>query len=523
MLSENILTVQSTYRQPCHLASDLKQLLKQFCKSFKYKKRRNKRLYNNLCAFFNYYNLLGSIQDGIGAPVHLASKSIRRFLGREYRLIIQMLKEWGILDTDDKYVMPKAVILEILYKKLGKLTDPIEQACISAEIESIIEDEDYESSCKAYILNKAFLGSDWELFYVDVKKGLDQPMEAPKDRVSKYIANVISKMTISLDRAQKELSDYTTKFLHLKDNKVMFGVKKKYFKKIIVDYGNNLDTIYEKSRAYIEKSFTGEFIKNNKTYYYIKREDFEQMKTKNVEFSYTHSLLMLHQKKIFSKREYKTIELEDGTLQERAIRSHHNISNFPTIFRKLIRIYRRGMKNLDIANSQFMFLTHTLNNLHLDNRLSKFAKGYDLSSDKSQLFFHLTREGILYDYIAREMNISRGKAKHLCFLILFDRVRDNEDTRLFKELFGEIYDFLCEFKIEFGYAALSQELQYIEASIMIEDVFVNDIMPQNFLCIPIHDSFFCYDKHFDKMKKAVISKLNKIIGKGNYKIREEAY
>lgn len=514
---------QKTYLQPCYLSSDLRKRINVLYSIFPYKERKNKRLKNNLFAFFNYYNTVAITQDGIGCATYIGWRTFRRFFGNGYKLVIQLMQKAGILYTNNKYKKPKAVAISILEKSKTKTNDVAHIAQINAEIQALKDDTEYKAECRLYWLNNGLLSSDWELFHVKVKKSLQKPIKEPTDEVSKYVSNVIKKMQLPLDKAQKELQNYIQKGTHLNDKRVKYDIKKKTFKSIIVKDGDTLITLHNQTREDIEAKYDGEFIKNNKAYYYIPLADFHEIKTHNIDFSYMSAILMMSENRTFAKREVKTITRINGLEEIRKIREHHNITNLASILRKHIRIYRRKLKNLDLKNSQFMFLTHAINNTDLNNRISYFAKDFNFGSKKAQRFFKLTRNGVLYDYIARELNITRGEAKDMCFEVLFDETRNNEKSKLFKELFGEIYDFLVAFKARYGYAALSQELQYIEASIIIDEVYVKDIMPNNFLCVPIHDSFFCSVRDFDKMSKLVIARLDSILGKGNYKISVEEY
>ena len=514
------------YLETIALSNKMKSALKKFADEFPFKKRKNKSLYPRVCKFMFRLINSGLRQNQILAPIQFHHEDLEKILGRNYKQIVEGLIEAKIISTDNIYVRPKYVQVQLLKKKLRSTKLPAKIKHLKARIKKLENDKDYKSQARKFVINQDLLGGEIKKFSLQVGKMMQSPEDNPKDKYLRKIYRDQKKIRVNYNAVNKEILERIEAKLHLNNGKINYNAKGSNFKRVQVwDEENGcLKNLENVSLVFLKENYYHgdvRLIKNEKTIYYISLEKFKEIKTLNTYYSHMYTLLRWDSNKPFVKREAKIIDLPDGERSERLIRVHTLLCNTPSFFRKHMRQYGRSLKNLDIANSQFMFLTHCLNERKQDNKITAFANinSYEFNDTTSQKFFELSRTGTLYEYIAERLECSRTMAKGFCFAVLFDTERDNEGNQLIKSLFPQIHAFLSAFKFHHGYESLSKELQFVEASIIIDDIYLCHLFHLN--GHTIHDSFFYDWKTFETMRIIVIERLNKIIGKGNYMTKIE--
>ena len=506
------------------LSSNLKAALKEFADSYPFQKRRNKSLYPRLCLLFFEFVEEGYYQNQILAPIQFHSTRIEKILGDNHVAIINALLDAKILSTDHVYVKPKLIELAIQESKLAKLTDKEAGELLKAQITAIKNDKTYKPSARFFLINPDLLTGHIEEFSIQVTKTLATPNKVPTNKDEKRAYKNLMSIRVKDKAINKEILQRLEDEEHLKGYKIEYDVKGNYYKKIQVWEDDQIKVLENVSRSYLIETYGADkqVIRNEKTYYFTTLEKFKEVKTLNTYYAHKFQLLRWKFLKVFVNREIKRIYLPDDTFADRMIRLHTLLTNTPSFFRKHMRQYNMKFKNLDIKNSQFMFLTHCLTKRTLDNRITAFANinNYTFKSESSQLFFSLCRKGTLYEYIADYIKRVRQEGKNFCFKVLFDHTRDNEENALIKMLFPEIYDFIVCYKAHHGYRALSTELQYIEASIIIDSIFYPYL--SHMKGATIHDSFFFNTKEFESMRVIVVRELNKEVGKNKFALKKES-
>lgn len=516
----------NSYLEQIMLTSKMKSALKTFADNFQYKQRRNKKLYPRLCLFMFRLINYGLRENQLYAPIEFHNDEIRLILGHNRVEIIDALIRFRVISTDHIHTKPKVVAVQILRNKLNRTKNPAKIALLNEQIKTLVEDKDYQATARKFVINHELLDGTIEHFSVQLSKALEQPNKTPKCKYERGAYRALKSIRVNYRAINKEIIERLEKELHLNNYKVEYNIKGNYFKSINVwDEENGCLKILKKvSRSFLIENYSSgdvQFIRNENSYYFISLEKFKEIKTVNTYYSNMFKLLMWDSGKIFVNREVKEIILRDGEKIERLIRLHTSLTNTPSFFRKHMRQYNRKLMNLDIANSQFMFLAFCLRNRAEDNRITAFANinGYEFKHPTSILFLELCETGYLYEYIAKENNTKRSNAKNFCFTVLFDMLRDNEGNRLIKRLFPQIHKFLTDYKEYFGYRTLSMELQFVEASIIVDDIYYGHLnhLKGNI----IHDSFFYSHKEFETMRTIVVQRLNIRIGSGRYRLKRE--
>lgn len=517
---------KNTYLQEILLSSIMRLKLREFADNYPFHKRRNKNLYPRLCLFMFALIDEGLHQDQLFAPIQFDSEQIRLILGNDRIAIINALIEAKIISTNHIYVKPKLIQLAILESKLSKLTNEGKKELLKADITAIKNDKEYKPSARFFTINPDLLKGDIEAFSVQVTKTLAKKNNVPKNKDLKKAYKNLMSIRVNAKRIDAEIKERLQEGKHLENHKINYDVKGNFFKRIQVwsEEHGEIEILKNVSRKFLKENYGGgdvQLIKNEKTYYFVSLEKFKEVKTINTYYSNKFCLIRWKHLKIFVNREVKPLYLMDGTVEERLIRLHTLLTNTPSFFRKHMTQYKMKLFNLDIKNSQFMFFTHCLTDRTLDNRITAFANihNYTFNADSSQLFFELCRKGILYEFVANELGKDRPTAKGFCFTVLFDHTRDNEENALIKKLFPEIYSFIVAYKAHHGYKALSTELQYIEAAIIIDSIFFPYL--SHLRGCTIHDSFLFNAKEFESMRVIVVRELNKLIGKNKYALKKD--
>ena len=518
--------MQSTYLEQILLTDNMKSELKTFANDFPFKHRRNKNLYPRLCVFMFRLINDGLRQGQVLSPTYFYSENIRRILGRNYLSIINGLIECKILTTDGLFIRPKQIEVGILKNKLNRTKNPVKRKALKSQIEELEQDEDYESKAKSYSIRKDLLSGDLKKFSVQVSKTLEQPNKVPKCEYERKTYKALMAITLHYNNVNKEIVQRIENREHLETYKINYNTKGSFFKSVQVwnEEDGCIETLTNTTLDYLKENYKYgdvQLIRNEKTYYYMSKERFEEIKTINTYYSHMFWLIRWENKKHFVKREYKTILLRDGTSLTRAIRLHHTMTTTPSFFRKHMKMYGNKLFNLDICNSQFMFLTFCLRNREEDNRITAFANinGYLFDDEASLLFFSLCEKGKLYEYVAAQIKARRAKGKTFCFRVLFDMARENEENKMIQHLFPKIHAFLNHYKAYHGYEALSSELQCIEASIIVDDILFTHL--NHLKGATIHDSFIFCSKNYESMRVIAIDRLNIKIGKDRFTTKRE--
>lgn len=215
-------------------------------------------------------------------------------------------------------------------------------------------------------------------------------------------------------------------------------------------------------------------------------------------------------------------------------RVNTSFTSLAEILTPYIRLQGEKIKGIDISNSQFLLLSHLLENcLPTSNKkLCKFIydNGYDkrvlgkengktytvgtlikllekitLQAEKGsdfETFLTKSFNGSLYQSFADDNGILKATSKIVHFAILFGKCRTSPPAKKFAKTYPSVFDITNTFKDATDYSILSVFLQKIESLIFIES-----LLP---LChysgiqvLSKHDSIYSKVSEFKQLMKIV--------------------
>ena len=165
-------------------------------------------------------------------------------------------------------------------------------------------------------------------------------------------------------------------------------------------------------------------------------------------------------------------------------RFYNSTTNLSYTSLPFIRLKRRKLKEIDIANCQPLILSKLLNS-------DEYKKDCEL--------------GIFYDNLANELGMKRQEVKVLSYKLIFfsnKKLNTGKTYNAMEKLYPGVIEQINELrdKIE-----ISKEMQKIES-----DIFVNKIGSLDFKMMLRHDAVFVYEEDYDIIKNYVIIEFNKI-------------
>lgn len=181
-------------------------------------------------------------------------------------------------------------------------------------------------------------------------------------------------------------------------------------------------------------------------------------------------------------------------------RLYHPLCNFPKQLRQFIKINDNpNTDTLDICNSQPYFFTQLFNLSFLKyikthtNIITndEYKIIYEYATDKAykpviKTLSKIVSNGIYYDYISSELNISRGEAKTQNMYLFFSEGFNKISSTLKHE-----FKLLIEVKNKISFLnkkRFAEILQKIESHIIIDKIFF-PLKDMGINTIPIHDAF----------------------------------
>lgn len=165
-------------------------------------------------------------------------------------------------------------------------------------------------------------------------------------------------------------------------------------------------------------------------------------------------------------------------------RFYNTLTNLSYTSIPFMKLKRRGLKEIDIVNCQPLLLSKLVNN-------------EEYKSD--------CENGIFYDRMAKELNMTRNEFKVLSYKYIFfsnKKLKSGKIYEAMEKIYGGLIEQINELrdKIE-----ISKEMQKIES-----DIFVNKISSLDFKMMLRHDAVYVYEEDYDIVKSYVIIEFNKI-------------
>jgi hypothetical protein len=165
-------------------------------------------------------------------------------------------------------------------------------------------------------------------------------------------------------------------------------------------------------------------------------------------------------------------------------RFYNSTTNLSYTSLPFIKLKRRKLKEIDIANCQPLILSKLINS-------DEYKNDCEL--------------GIFYDNLANELGMKRTEIKVLSYKLIFfsnKKLNTGKTYNAMEKLYPGVIEQINELrdKIE-----ISKEMQKIES-----DIFVNKIGSLDFKMMLRHDAVLVYEEDYDIIKNYVIIEFNKI-------------
>jgi hypothetical protein len=165
-------------------------------------------------------------------------------------------------------------------------------------------------------------------------------------------------------------------------------------------------------------------------------------------------------------------------------RFYNSTTNLSYTALPFIRLKRRKVKELDVANCQPLILSNIIKN-------DKYKKDCEL--------------GIFYDNLSKKLNIERNECKMLSYKYIFFSNKQLKSGKIYdamKELYGDVIEQINDIRKD---KEISKEMQKIESSI-----FVDKIANLDFIMMLRHDAVYVYEEDYDLIKMYIIKEFKNI-------------
>lgn len=216
-------------------------------------------------------------------------------------------------------------------------------------------------------------------------------------------------------------------------------------------------------------------------------------------------------------------------------RFHSNLTNMSKKLRPFLRIQGQPLANIDIKNSQ-AYLSVCV--LLFPQKVAWLAKDPDLCelllrleikmTDDMKKYIELVVNGGLYEFLAKEFNLSRDETKRQVLRILFARNRTPKDQnnkkcrQIFKDIFPTVHKVFSKIR---GYETTSNKfsnykrfailMQRIESYIMLDKIIrrIHNEMP-GVIAMTIHDSIMTgiLTNNVEAVRKVMDQELKSFVG-----------
>jgi hypothetical protein len=222
-------------------------------------------------------------------------------------------------------------------------------------------------------------------------------------------------------------------------------------------------------------------------------------------------------------------------------RLNSSFTSLAEVLTPYLRLNDSPIKGLDLSNSQFLLLSHLLENClpnsekklfnfidrnGFSNELlgkqgNKYSIGILISRMKNivskseitpdfNIFLNHSFNGTLYSDFAERTRQTRAQAKVSFFAILFGKCRISDAAKTFKKLYPSVFKITNEFKEQTDYTTLSIFLQKIESLIFIERIAPNFTFDESYTLFK-HDSVYVSNKEYNNYYKIIKEMMNDVM------------
>jgi len=165
-------------------------------------------------------------------------------------------------------------------------------------------------------------------------------------------------------------------------------------------------------------------------------------------------------------------------------RFYNSLTNMSYTALPFMKLKRRKIKEIDVKNCQPLLLSYLI---------------------KYDLYKKDVEEGIFYEKLSNEMNVSRNETKILTYKYLFfnkNKIKSGKLYEAMNKLYPDLILKINELKDEYD---LSKKLQRLES-----DIFVNKISKLDFKMMLRHDCVFVYEEDYDIIKDIIKNEFKKL-------------
>jgi hypothetical protein len=251
---------------------------------------------------------------------------------------------------------------------------------------------------------------------------------------------------------------------------------------LITDHSRN-------SRDHMTLEFDSDkliFIRDDKTVFYCRKEDYELYKTYNISLGYSQMICDWENRCFYSSRD-KTVH-----------RLYSNFVNFPNILMPYLTFYGEPLGYIDFSNFQPLLLGLSLAG-QVENGISKYFRGLSIESSTYK-YVELCSEGKLYSHMAGLLGYKHPSiAKQNNWRCLFDSRVESDKDDVYKDCmrsdFPQVVECIDKYKLAFRYKGpkwygeLSRELTRTEAKFMVDTLF-SKLRALGIPCLTRHDAIY---------------------------------
>lgn len=288
--------------------------------------------------------------------------------------------------------------------------------------------------------------------------------------------------------------------INISNFKVNDAIENNYIARVI-NTATGYDGVSTRQKCLDEAKKHGmDFIKADTDKFYIKKiDDFIIDRRKNALISYTYAINNLCSGKFYFSRNGKNQRL------------NHNITSLHKDLTKFI-MQENDLVEIDLCNSQWAILAYIM-----DNDVN-FKKTPDF-----KIFKQEAATGTLYQYLARNLNLSLAEAKLTMMEVGFSSFKNNTvNKKHLKDLFPSVVKYIDDYKKQ---AADSSQfailLQDFEANIFIDNIF-NKLKRDGYFCLTKHDSLIVRKNDAEHILQSVKNYFTEIKFDCRFKTEQDA-
>jgi hypothetical protein len=311
-------------------------------------------------------------------------------------------------------------------------------------------------------------------------------------------------------------------------------LKKDNAKKLYTDMMFDVETLF----STIDTDEVREYYKDNiHEFYDLEKGDEEGLKKKlNDKNTLTLEQALSNIEVIQNDNYYFNVSDQFGG------RFHSAFTNIKSCFRKFVKYDNERYINVDISNSQMIFLATIIENPDLASVLMKnvrwnLAKGTSLSeviniikelkentnNNDLDLFIQKTKEGTIYEFISEYLGCERSQAKLDLIKVIFSNdIQFLKIKRKIGKLFPTLIELANVLNVKDDTHYLPKICQKFESEIFINRITKAFFNVKKYPAVTIHDSVMVHPKDL-KSYTEVYNQVFKEIGLDPFKIKLEHY